>query len=215
MRLHYPPSGYMATSLPGTSSIAPEGPALLDWEDAWRGGLPLQDAFHFLHVQDYLFGQRPASHAKKLNHFAHELGVSATQCRTLEIAYLAHSYLQRLTQQQQHHSDFLLETLQNCLTRKPSIPRPSFSFGRNQPTSPPESSAALQIRSAVVFRSDRRIQPGGIAVTASSAATKAIPDRIPSDVDFMVLPAGYAARVHAADPSCGPLRRPVGTGDSA
>ena len=32
---------------------------LIDWEDARRGGLPLQDYFHFLHVQDYLFDQRP------------------------------------------------------------------------------------------------------------------------------------------------------------
>ncbi len=174
MRIHCPLSGYMVTLLLGTSSIAPEGAALLDWEDAWRGGLPLQDAFHFLHIQNYLFRRRPASHAEKLNHFAHELGVSATQCRTLEIAYLAHSYLQRVTQKQQQHSDFLLETLQNCLTRKTSTQRRTFNFGRNQPMSPPESSAALQIRSAVVFRSDRRIQPGGIAVTASSAATKAI-----------------------------------------
>ena len=32
---------------------------LLDWENAKRSGLPLQDAFHFLHIQDYLFGARP------------------------------------------------------------------------------------------------------------------------------------------------------------
>ena len=36
---------------------------LLDWECAQRGGLPLQDAFHFLHIQDYLFGARPSAHS--------------------------------------------------------------------------------------------------------------------------------------------------------
>ena len=30
--------------------------ALIDWEEGKRGGLPLLDAFHFLHIQDFLFG---------------------------------------------------------------------------------------------------------------------------------------------------------------
>ena len=33
------------------------GCTLLDWEDAQRRRLPLQDAYHFLHMQDWLFGR--------------------------------------------------------------------------------------------------------------------------------------------------------------
>ncbi|MGB7555511.1 MAG: phosphotransferase [Candidatus Korobacteraceae bacterium] len=166
---------------------SPEGLALLDWEDARRGGLPLQDAFHFLHIQDYLFRQRPASHAEKLIPFAHELGVSPTQCRTLEIAYLAHSYLQRLTQPQQRHSDFLLETLRVALREHQHAP-PKFSFGHGQPTSPPESSTALHIRSdlfsAVIADFNLAELPYCIL-----SGYEEYPGRIPSDIDLMVLPA--------------------------
>ncbi len=88
---------------------------LLDWEDARCDGLPMQDGFHFLHIQDYLFGKRPASHAERLRHFAAEVGVNASQCRKLEIAYLAHAYLRQVTQQQSKHSDFLLDTLRIVL----------------------------------------------------------------------------------------------------
>ena len=67
--------------------------ALLDWEDAQRSGLPLQDAFHFLHMQDYLFGARPAAHSSGLESFAKASGISPAHCRKLEIAYLAHIVL--------------------------------------------------------------------------------------------------------------------------
>ncbi len=164
-----------------------EGPALLDWEDARRGGLPLQDAFHFLHIQDYLFGRRPASHAEKLTHFAHELGVSATQCRTLEIAYLAHSYLQRLTQQQQQHSGFLLDTLRLAL-QEHEHPAPNLSFGCNQATSPPESPTASHIRSTLFSAVIDEFNLAGLRYCILSGYEE-YPDRIPSDVDFMVFPA--------------------------
>ncbi len=166
-------------------------PCLLDWENAQRGGLPLQDAFHFLHVQDYLFGQRPTSHAKKLHHFADELGLSTAQCHKLEVAYLAHSYLQRLTQQQRHHSDFLLDTLRNVLREEGQPTAPSLSFGRNQPTLPPESpssSAVLHIRSDLFSAVIDQFNLAQLPYCLLSGY-KDYPSRIPSDVDFMVLPA--------------------------
>ncbi len=165
-------------------------PALIDWEDARRGGLPLQDAFHFLHIQDYLFGQRPTSHAEKLSRFADELGLSTAQCHKLEVAYLAHSYLQRLTQQQPHHSDFLLETLR-VLLREHQQTAPAISSGRSQLTSPADpssSSAASHIRSdlftAVIDQFNLAELPYCIL-----SGYEEYPGRIPSDVDFMVLPA--------------------------
>ena len=165
-------------------------PCLLDWEDAQRGGLPLQDAFHFLHVQDYLFGQRPTSHAKQLHHFADELGLTTTQCHKLEVAYLAHSYLQRLTQQQPHHSDFLLNALRIVL-REDRPTAPSFSFGRNQPILPPESpssSTALHIRSDLFSAVIDQFNLAQLPYCLLSGYED-YPGRIPSDVDFMVLPA--------------------------
>ncbi len=81
---------------------------LIDWEDAQRGGLPLHDYYHFLHMQDYLFGQRPTVHFTAAEHLAATMGITATQCRKLEIAYLADSYLKCTAQQERAHTDFLL-----------------------------------------------------------------------------------------------------------
>ena len=55
--------------------LADGGCALLDWEDAQRRGLPLQDAYHFLHMQDWLFGGRPRRYAAEGWHEAIEMGV--------------------------------------------------------------------------------------------------------------------------------------------
>ena len=85
-------------------------PILIDWEDAERGGLPLHDAFHFLHMQNFLFGARPQLHAADLAEFGASCGLSVVQCRKLELAYLLHAYLQSLGRNQSH-SEFLLKTL--------------------------------------------------------------------------------------------------------
>jgi Phosphotransferase enzyme family len=181
-------------------------PALLDWEEARRNGLPLQDAFHFLHIQDYLFGKRPTSHAESLNHFADELGLRAAQCRQLEIAYLVHSYLQRLTQRQLTHSDFLLDTIRVVLGED-QRPAPHFSLGCSPLTSPESSPspAALHIRSdlfsAVIAQFNRAELPYCIL-----SGYEEYPDRIPSDVDLMVraadMPRMYTLLAQAAE-GCG------------
>ena len=62
--------------------------ALVDWESARRSGLPLLDAFHFLHMQDFLFGETPRVHAPRLWDEAQAMGIAAPQVRKLEIAYL-------------------------------------------------------------------------------------------------------------------------------
>ncbi len=167
-------------------------PTLLDWEDARRGGLPLQDVFHFLHIQDYLFGKRPTSHAGDLKHFSGELGLSDAQCRQLEIAYLLHSYLRRLDQAQTSHSDFLLDTLEVVLRGRGYATAPlAIRRTRPNPSDAATSPAALQMRSnlfsAVIAEFDRAQLPYCIL-----GGYEEYPERIPSDVDFMVHPADMA-----------------------
>ncbi|HZD30319.1 MAG TPA: phosphotransferase [Candidatus Angelobacter sp.] len=61
---------------------------LLDWEQARRNGLPLMDAFHFLHLQDFLFGERPRLYWATVQAEAAELGIEPSAIRGLEMAYL-------------------------------------------------------------------------------------------------------------------------------
>src|SRR5664279_3891310 len=88
--------------------------------------------------RDYLFGKQPTSHAEQLNRFASEIGLTAGQCRKLELDYLADSFLQRLTQQQPDHADFLLDTLRVVLQGDQRAMAPSIPFHRNRPAPTPE-----------------------------------------------------------------------------
>ncbi len=85
--------------------------ALLDWEDARRNGLPLQDAFHFLHMQDFLFGGRPRLHAAEVREDATGTGVPPRQIRQLETAYLIRSYLRCLRKQNHERAYFVSRAL--------------------------------------------------------------------------------------------------------
>ncbi len=84
---------------------------LLDWEDAHSGDLPLQDAFHFMHIQDYLFGGRPSPHWADVDKLGARLGFSRSQCRDLEIVYLIRAFLRKNAQQNRQHANFLRNTL--------------------------------------------------------------------------------------------------------
>ena len=88
---------------------------LLDWEEAHRGGPPLQDGFHFLHMQDYLFRSRPAVHSRELEQFAGSYGLSGDLCHKLEILYLASSYLNQQAREEYARTEFLVKTLQLTL----------------------------------------------------------------------------------------------------
>ncbi len=85
--------------------------ALLDWEHAWRGGLPLIDAFHFLHIQDFLFNARPRLHTEELAHKASELGVNAEQSSKLEAGYLVGAYVECSKQHNQERGRFVKSAL--------------------------------------------------------------------------------------------------------
>lgn len=89
--------------------------ALIDWEDAIGAGLPMLDPFHFLHVQDYLFGKKPHSHAAELHTFAASIGIPADSCRKLEVAYLASCYLRCLARGDSNGAGFLFQTLRIVL----------------------------------------------------------------------------------------------------
>ena len=90
----------------------PDGtPVLIDWESAHRGGLPLHDAFHFLHMQDYLFSHRAHSHCAAVRDYGLSLDLSADECRQLEIAYLVSAYLSCTEQEETRRADFHLSAL--------------------------------------------------------------------------------------------------------
>ena len=88
---------------------------LLDWEEARRDGLPLCDAFHFLHMQDFLFGKRARLHAEDVCSAARELGISARMVAKLEMAYLVEAYVTSIgrgNQKRARHLADMMATLQ-------------------------------------------------------------------------------------------------------
>ncbi len=104
-------------------------PALIDWEMGERAGLPLQDAFHFLHIQDYLFEGRAKAHFPALESFANSLGISSQTCRKLEIAYLARTYFTCMEWDDRRRAAALLKALTLVL------------YQRNRSCGPAESKA--------------------------------------------------------------------------
>jgi phosphotransferase family enzyme len=101
-------------------------PMLIDWEDAERGGLPLHDAYHFLHMQDFLFGSKPQLHSAELAAFGAELNLNSEQCRKLELAHLVDAHLQSSTRNQAR-SEFLLKTLAGAVHEGHAARRPLVS----------------------------------------------------------------------------------------
>jgi len=85
--------------------------ALLDWEEARRGGLPLCDAFHFLHVQDFLFGRRPQLHTGDVCEAAHSIRISAGAAGKLEMAYLVGAYVTCIRRGNEERARFIEKTM--------------------------------------------------------------------------------------------------------
>lgn len=84
---------------------------LLDWEEARRDGLPLCDAFHFLHMQDLLFGKSPQLHAGDIDGAVGESWVSARMTGKLEMAYLVGAYVRCFKRGNDERARFLEGTL--------------------------------------------------------------------------------------------------------
>lgn len=107
-------------------------PALIDWEEAAPRGLPLQDAYHFLHIQDFLFAGRPTLHANVLMPFGKTLGLTPRQCRRLELAYLAQASLSCRARHDHARAAFLAKTLAMATQKyasSSSAERPRCSHG--------------------------------------------------------------------------------------
>lgn len=85
--------------------------ALLDWEHARPSSLPLMDAFHFLHMQDFLFGERPRLHWHNLWDVAMEMGIAPTSIRRLEMAYLVRATVECTRNRNAARLPFIQETL--------------------------------------------------------------------------------------------------------
>lgn len=85
--------------------------ALLDWEDARRRALPLHDAYHFLHMQDWLFDQRPRLHAPELQDAALATGVAPGTISRLEAAYLVATCLHCIARRNYPRTRFVSSAL--------------------------------------------------------------------------------------------------------
>jgi hypothetical protein len=164
--------------------------ALLDWEDAQRSGLPLQDALHFLHMQDYLFGARPAAHSSDLESFAKASGISPEQCGKLEIAYLAHTYSQRSARREVEHSEYLLDTLRVVLQGRHQLPtnaknftiKPTAEFGQIA-----TSSHSTRIRADLFAAVIAQLNLAEIPYCVLTGYANNL-EKVASDVDFMFHP---------------------------
>ena len=160
---------------------------LIDWEDARRGGLPLHDYFHFLHMQDHLFGKRPTMHVAAVKSLAKAIGITTAQCRQLEIAYLVDSYLKCIARQEHAHADFLLQTLklaEETRQRLVVIPNQTaelHSAGRSSANRSPQIRAQLLAAMIAQFNS------AGIRYCVLSGYHKNA-GKSASDVDIMIHP---------------------------
>ncbi len=83
---------------------------LVDWEDSWPRGLPLHDAYHFVHMTRYLFGRSPRPAFPDLC-FRDSTALSFALHRKLELAYLLRSLVRVLALQDEKQRAFLLTTL--------------------------------------------------------------------------------------------------------
>ena len=132
---------------------AHSAPALIDWEHSQDRGLPLQDAFHFLHMTDFLFNRRPATHSEEVQSFARSQGIAPDMCRKLEIAYLARTYADcSPVPEQQAQSSFVLRTLALVIgdQRPPISISPAAGHRLRLVSSRPATSSRAELLDAVV-----------------------------------------------------------------
>ena len=165
---------------------------LIDWEDARRGGLPLHDHFHFLHMQDYVFGQRPAMHFAGVGSFAETIGITTTQCRQLEIAYLADSYLKCMARQEHVHADFLLQTIKAAVeARQRPLVVPNDEVAKLHSAGRQFANQSPRIRAQLLAAMIAQFNSAGIRYCVLSGYDK--DGESASDVDIMIHPRDLAS----------------------
>ncbi len=92
--------------------------ALIDWEDSQPRGLPLHDAYHFVHMARCLFGRRPQPVSQELR-FRYPFALSSSIRWKLEIAYLLQTLLRAPATRDQKYPAFLLATLRRTIADRP------------------------------------------------------------------------------------------------
>ena len=91
------------------------GCVLIDWEEARADGLPLQDAFHFLHAQDFLFRRKPTTHVALLAQPAKAMDLPVAVVRKLELAYLVEAYATCVAEARNDRKRFVIRALKCSL----------------------------------------------------------------------------------------------------
>lgn len=163
---------------PWNTKHAPDGTiGLVDWEHARRACLPLQDAFHFFHMQDYLFAKRSKIHSGHIAAFATQIGLTLALCQRLEIAYLLRSYLENQRRGNAELSTFSLATLKLLLKQCPTS---SLQIAGSQPTD-----ASVSLRKELFTAFVREFDASSIPYCLLSGYIVEA-TRESSDVDFMV-----------------------------
>ncbi len=90
---------------------------LLDWENSEARGLPLHDAYHFVHVARCLFGKRPRPMWQELR-FRYAFDLIAPQRRKLELAYLVGMLVSASMRPEQSYASYLLTTLRRAVAEQ-------------------------------------------------------------------------------------------------
>ena len=162
-------------------------PALIDWEMGERGALPLQDAYHFLHIQQFLFGGNEKGYSADLTPFAKRIGVPPWLRRKLEIAYLTRSYFTCMEWGDRWRAESLLKSLATVMRERAKL---TVCAGDNRRlrlvTSRPANHRAsrFELLSAVIGELNRAGIPYCILSGHANAS-----ESITSDVDIMFRPA--------------------------
>ena len=160
------------------------GAALIDWEESQEVGLPLQDAFHFLHMQDFLFHRQPRAHYGEIVSFACTLGIARQLCRKLEIAYLADAYAKCCSRTNLQRDGFLRRTLalavrdRAALVTVPPVPSSRLRLVSSHPT----NTARAELLDAMIAQLNQAAVPYCILSGSENS-----PQTSMSDVDVMFL----------------------------
>lgn len=92
--------------------------ALVDWEEYSPRGLPLHDAYHFMHMTRYLFGKPPQPCWPHLR-FRYAEPLSTVTRWKLELAYLLRSLAAELAENDHKHAAFMWMALRLTMLTRP------------------------------------------------------------------------------------------------
>jgi aminoglycoside phosphotransferase (APT) family kinase protein len=103
---------------PWNIKLQPGAAALVDWEDSQPHGLPLHDAYHFVHLTRCLFGKRPRPAWQDLR-FRYPFTLSSSLRWKLELAYLLRTLVHEMGKSERRYAAFILATLRAAIESHP------------------------------------------------------------------------------------------------